>query len=100
MTGRPRFGAWPATVRGFRPALALCRRRIGGRRPAGVGGVLVSARFESFQAFEERQDRKTHTQRGLWPIFRRDAESLWPGGRSNPVAHEAISSWLVSVSVP
>jgi hypothetical protein len=60
----------------------------------------VHPRFEYFEAFEESQDHKTHTQRGLLPLFSRDTESLWEGGRIKPVAHEAISSCLVSVSLP
>ena len=51
-------------------------------------------RFEYFEAFEERQDHKTHTPRGLVPIFSRDAESLWKRGGIKHVAHDAVSFLL------
>src|SRR5262245_34459284 len=100
MTKMPGFGAWLPALGSVPPSLALCRRGICGRRPAGVGGVLVQPGFERFQAFEEGQHHKTHTQRSCLPIFSRDAESLWQGGRIRLVAHDALSSYLVSVSLP
>ena len=54
-------------------------------------------RFEYFEAFEERQDHKPHTLRGLVPIFSRDAESVWKGGGIKHVAHDVVSSCLVSL---
>jgi hypothetical protein len=60
----------------------------------------MEPRFEGFQAFEEGEHDKPHTQRGLLPVFRRYAESLWKGDGIKQVAHDAFSSCLVSLSLP
>lgn len=55
--------------------------------------------FESFQAFKKGVYDKPDAQWGLLPILSRDAECLWQRCRITHVAHEAISSCLVSASV-
>jgi hypothetical protein len=61
--------------------------------------VLVQTGFESFQAFEKGAYYKPDAQWGLLPILSRDAEFLWKRCRIKHVAHDAISSGLVSASV-
>jgi hypothetical protein len=102
MTGMPRLNARLVALGSVHPSLALFHGRLCGRRPTGVGGVLVQPCFERVQTFEEGQHRTTHTQRGLLPIFSRDAESLWQGflrrdlggaaSTANPVVRCAIAS--------
>src|SRR5262245_15448981 len=100
MTKMTRFGAWLPALGSIPPSLALFRGGICRRRPAGVGRVLAQPGFECFQAFEEGQHHKTHIQRGCLPLVSRNAEILWQGGRIRLVAHDALSSYLVSVSLP
>jgi hypothetical protein len=96
MTGMPRVRSRLAALGSVHPSLALFHGRIGGRRPTGVGGVRVHPCCERVQALEEGQHGKTHTQRGLVPIFSWDAASLWQGGRITPVAHDARSFCFAS----
>jgi len=60
--------------------------------PAGAGGVLVHARFEGFETFEEREHDQPHAQGSLLPVLRWYAKTLWKGGRLKPITHTAISS--------
>lgn len=55
--------------------------------------------LESFQAFEEGEHDKTHTQRGLLPIFSREAVSLWKGCGITCLSRDVVSSGLVSPSL-
>ncbi len=91
-TRLPSLGRWY-------PSLAFGRRRIGGRWPTRVRGVLMPSRFERFQAFEEGAHHQTYTHRGLVPIFGWYTQSLWKGWRIKPIAHDAVSSCLVSPSL-
>lgn len=88
----PSLGGWPASA-------ALGRRRLGGRWPAGGGGGLGQARFLSFQAFKAGEYPKTYTHRGLVPSFRWYPHALWQRCGIKPIAHEAVSSCLVSPSL-
>jgi hypothetical protein len=49
----------------------------------------VQPRLERFQACEQGEYHKTHTQRGLLPIGSRYAASLWQGGGIKHGAHDA-----------
>jgi hypothetical protein len=60
MTGMTRFAARLPSLGGWHPSLAFCRRRICGRWPAGIGGVLLQPRFKSFQALEESEYYKLY----------------------------------------
>ena len=59
----------------------------------------MQTRLERFQAFEQGEHLKTHTQWGLWPLCSWYAASLWKGDRIKHGAHDAISSCLVSPSL-
>ena len=56
--------------------------------------------FKGFQAFEEGEHHKTDTHWRLLPIRGRDVKPLWKGHKIKHVAHDAVSSDLVSSSVP
>ena len=94
-----RLGSGLAALGSVQPSLTLCREHICRRRPTRVGGVLVQTRLKRFQVFEEGEHRKTHTQRGLLPLFSRYAKSLWKEGRIKRVAHDAVSSGLMNPSL-
>ena len=61
--------------------------------------MLVQSRFESGQAFEEGEHHQTHTHRGLVPLFSWYAQALWKGCGIKHLAHDAVSSCLVSPSL-
>jgi hypothetical protein len=100
MAGMPGLAARLPALSGGLPAVALCRRRIGWRRPARVGGVLVHARCERCEAFEEGEHHKTHTPGRVLPILNGYVESRMKGCGSQMVTHYAGSSYLVSPSLP
>jgi hypothetical protein len=81
-------------------SLALCRGRVCGGGATGVGGVLVPAGYKRFQAFEQRQHQEPRTERGLLPLGSREIKSFRKQCRIIWVAHDALSSGLVSLSVP
>jgi len=60
----------------------------------------VETAFERFQTCEEGTHQEPYAQWGLLPICRWDVESLWTGSRVKLVAHDAVSSSLISSSVP
>jgi len=70
MTEMPRCAARLPFLGGWHPSLAFCRRRLCGRWPAGIEGILLQPRFQSFQALEEREYDKLHTSWDLLSIFR------------------------------
>jgi hypothetical protein len=74
----------------------------GGRRSTGVGGVLVETGFEGLDTLQEGEEVMPHARGGLVPILGWDAESSRKGGRikQKQGAHDAVSSDLVSLSLP
>jgi hypothetical protein len=56
--------------------------------------------FEGFQACEEGAHHQPHAERGLVPVLHRYAQALRRGHRIKPIAHDTISSRLVSASLP
>src|SRR4029434_8052797 len=79
MAEMTRFAARLPSLGGWLPTLAFGRWRICGWGSAGVGGVVVYARFERCQAFEEGEHYKPHTHRGLVPLFNWYLQPLWHG---------------------
>jgi hypothetical protein len=85
-----------ASLGSVHPSLALCHRRIGGRRPAGVGGVLVHVRFERCEAFEKSQDQQADTQGRLLPTCGREVEPVRKQCWIMSITHDGVSFCLVS----
>jgi hypothetical protein len=90
------FAAWLAALGSRPPSLALCRGRICGRRSAGVGQVLVHARFE---ALKKSQAQQAYTPRRLLPLCDREVEPVRKGRWIMSITHDAISLCLVSFSL-
>jgi hypothetical protein len=82
--------------------MAFLRGGICGRRSTGVGGVLVETGVEGLDALQEAEEGRSHARGGLLPILSWEAESIRKGGRIKPKqgAHDAVSSDLVSLSLP
>jgi hypothetical protein len=99
MTGLTRLAPRRLAFGGWHASVAFCCRRICGRWPAGVGGVLGQSCCESCQAFEEGEHHKTHPHRGLVPLFRWYPQSLGKGGGIKPIAHDTVSPRLGSPSL-
>jgi hypothetical protein len=102
MARMARVGARLATLGSWHPSLALFRGGICGRRSTGVGGVLVATGFKGLDALQEGEEVMPHARGGLVPILSWDAEFRRQGGRSKQKqgAHDAVSSDLVSLSLP
>jgi hypothetical protein len=69
MARMPRFASRLTPLGDFHPPLVLCGGCICRRRPTGVRRVRVQPSFEGCEVFEEGEHYKTHTHRGLVPIF-------------------------------
>src|SRR5262245_62099718 len=96
MTG---FGSRLTALGSWRPSLALFRGCIRRGGPTGVGGVPVDPGFEGVNALQEAEELVLHARRGLLPILCRYAKPLKKGYGIKPIAHDAISSCLVSSSI-
>src|SRR5262245_57876804 len=99
MARMPWFAARPTSLCRIHPSLTLLRRRIGRWWTTRVGGILAHSCFKSFQAFEESEYHQTHTHRGLMPIVSWYTKALWQGCEIKLIAHNAVSSCLVSPSL-
>lgn len=100
MARMARLGPKLTSLGSLRPSLAFHRGEIGRRRSTGVRGVLVSTSFKGIDPLQEGEALTLHARWGLLPIFSWDAESFRKGDRSQQVAHDGLSSCLVSPSLP
>jgi hypothetical protein len=66
-----------------------------------VGGVLIKTGFEGLDTLQEGEEVMLHTRGGLLPILSWDAKAIRKGGRikQKQGAHDAVSSYLVSLSL-
>jgi hypothetical protein len=96
MTG---LGSRLTALGSCRPSLALFRGCICRGRPTGVGRVPVETGFEGIKALQEAEELALHARRGLLPILCWYAKPLRKGYGIKPIAHDAISSCLVSSSI-
>jgi hypothetical protein len=55
---------------------------------------------EGFQPFEAGEHHQPHASWGLVPVLHREAKSFRRGHRIKHIAHDALSSRLVSSSLP
>jgi hypothetical protein len=99
MARMTRLGSRLTALGSWRPSLALFRGCICRGWPTGVGGVPVDPGFEGVNALQEAEELVLHARRGLLPILCWYAKPLRKGYGIKPIAHDAISSCLVSSSI-